>query len=200
MRVAWLIVLLCLAAIVQAQTAPKNDADKELEKLLGRSLQSKPSQEKSGLQECQELLQQWQDWYGSNIPVHKQLMADYATLSDSYYQLKDRNEHLEGAVRSIDRKVFCGFAGVGVGVFLAFMALRAIRRWWPVSKQRRQLITLLLVASWVTIAALIGLSDPRLSYHPVNLALSVFVYSLPALTFGSVAVWWFGRTKPEILW
>ena len=127
--------------------------------------------------------QEWEEWYEA-----------------TWGPMKAENDRLHAENSQTALRIFLIFAGIGAGASSAWGALKAIRRWWPVSKQRRQLITLLFMAAWVTTAAVIGLSDSRLAFHPVNLVLSVFVYSLPALTFGSVAVWWFGRTKPEILW
>ena len=127
--------------------------------------------------------QQWQEWYDEN-----------------WAPMKAENDKLHAENSQIALRIFLLFAGIGAGLAFAWAALKAIRRWWPMSKTRRVLITLLLMAAWVSVAAAVGLSDARLSAHPVNLVSSVFVYSLPALTFGSVAVWWFGRTKPEILW
>ena len=193
MRAAWLLVVMVLAVGAQVSKTPEQEA----EKILGRPLNGKPA---STVQQCQAQVKEWQDWYERNIPIHTQLRADYAQLSDKYDGVKAENDRLNAENSQVGFRIFVLFAGIGAGLSLAWVSGKAIRHWWPMSKQRRQLITLLLMAAWVTVAAVLALSDSRLSSHPVNLVLSVFVYSLPALTFGGVAVWWFGRTKPEIMW
>jgi len=55
---------------------------------------------------------------------------------------------------------------------------------------------LVMGAAWVSVVALIAASDSRFSYHPVSSALRVGVWSLPALVFGAVAFWWFGKKHP----
>jgi len=62
-----------------------------------------------------------------------------------------------------------------------------IRRWLP-TPERKQLATLLLVAVWVSLAALAELSGPGRS----SLG-QVLIGSLPAVLFGGVFFWWFGR-------
>jgi hypothetical protein len=70
----------------------------------------------------------------------------------------------------------------------------------PLTREKKQLLVLTVGAGWVTVAG-IGVSDSNLSNHPVNLFLTVVVYSLPALTFGGIGFWWFGKTeKPTIVW
>jgi len=127
----------------------------------------------------------------------------YVELQARNDQLFAQKENLQREIQRNDRdmatRVFVAFGAIGFGLFMAWGILRAIKKWWPISNRRRQLITLLLMATWVTVAAAVAANDARLTYHPVNLTLSVFVYSLPALAFGGIGVWWFGRTKPEVL-
>jgi hypothetical protein len=149
----------------------------------------------STLQECQAHFHQCSHdlseiraWADLNYPIGQRLEVE--------------NEQLRRQATKTDMvRVFIVIAALGFGVFMAWAALKAICRWWPISKQRRQLITLLLMATWVTVAAFVAAAgDAKPSFHPVNLVLTVFVYSLPALAFGWIGVWWFGRTKPEVMW
>jgi hypothetical protein len=187
------IVVLCLACVAQDSPKLTETPEQQLNRLLGREV--KP--DSAPLNECLSTLRQWENWSKVNLPICQKWNADNDELIARNQVLAD---DLANQNREIGTRIFTGCVGLGFGMFLAFRAIKAIRRWWPSSKQRRQLITLLLMATWVTIAAVVALSDSRLSYHPVNLAFSVLVYSLPALAFGGVGVWWFGRTKPEILW
>jgi hypothetical protein len=175
---------MCLACLAYAQDLKKSptEIDRELEQAIGRPL---PNQA-SDLEQCQVRVREWETWAAQNMPICQQWERENSQI---------HRENLEIKVR-----IGVAFAGLGAGLFLAFMALKAIRRWWPQSKTRRQLITLLLMAAWVTVVSVVAISDVALSHHPINLAVMVFVYSLPALAFGGVGVWWFGRTKPEILW
>jgi hypothetical protein len=139
---------------------------------------------------CQARVQQLQQWIDTYYPIGQRLEAENKQLKQDMEE-KDAGRYLLSGL---------GIAIGGGFLYAIYRGIKRMIRWWPQSKQRRQLVILLLMATWITVAAMIALSDSRLSYHPVNLVLSVFVYSLPALSFGSVAVWWFGRTKPEVLW
>jgi len=92
-------------------------------------------------------------------------------------------------------RIGIAFVALGAGIFVAFMLLKALVRAWPSSPAKKQLVVLSLGALWVSSAAVIGASDPRLSIHPVNLAFTVGVYSLPAVLFAGVAFWWFEQQK-----
>jgi hypothetical protein len=181
-----LIALLCPLAYTQdtlsrppenmPQGLPPITTFKDLDEFLAKPL--------SDRDKCESRVFQWQEWYGQNMPVIERLQTDLAVLRDSKRELR------------ID--IFLGSLAIGSGCAFAWVIMRAFRRWWPVSKQRRQLITLLLVATWVTVTVGVTTGSPALAHHPVNLAISVLIYSLPALLFGGVGVWWFGRTS-EIL-
>jgi hypothetical protein len=196
MRCILLVVLVpCLVCVAQNVPNPPETPEQQLDKLLGRHVAPDPSE--LNLKECQDEMWQWSAWAKTDNAL-------YSELRNNYDQLYAENQSLQGVKYRRDEEIgiqtLLTLAAVGFGAFMAWGVVKAIRRWWPSSKQRRQLITLLLMATWVTVAAVVALSDSRLSYHPVNLAFSVLVYSLPALAFGGVGVWWFGRTKPEILW
>jgi hypothetical protein len=147
------------------------------------------------LAECQDYGLQWQAWYAHNAP----LLADYAALNTRYRDLELENERLAGTAAEIRLRISIAFASIGAGLFLAFLVSRGVRRTWPLSFEHKQLAVLLIVAAWVSVAALILVSDSRFSYHPVSSALRVGVWSLPALVFGSVAFWWFGKKHPKRL-
>jgi hypothetical protein len=144
------------------------------------------------LAECQEYGLQWQAWYAHNARD----LADYAALTSRYRAMEFENERLAGSASEIRLRIFIAFASVGAGLFVAFLVSRGVRRAWPLSFEHKQLAVLLMVAAWVSVTALIAVSDSRFSYHPVNSAFRVGVWSLPALVFGAVAFWWFGKKHP----
>ena len=65
------------------------------------------------------------------------------------------------------------------------------------SNRRNALAVLILGSVWITAAALIAVNDSDLSKHPVNMLFTVLVYSLPALLFGGVGFWWFGKENSK---
>jgi len=180
--------LLCLCR-ASAQTAPPPlHAIEDVDRFLAGSTLKECQ---GHFHECEQNLSDLQEWAGRNYPIGQRLAAENEQL---------RARAVSEGKAEVRLRIFIGFGGVGFGLFFAWATVKAIRRWWPSSKQRRQLITLLLMAAWVTVVAAVGIGDSALAHHPINLAVSVFVYSIPALAFGGVGVWWFGRTKPEILW
>ncbi|MGH9564683.1 MAG: hypothetical protein ACRD4F_07300, partial [Candidatus Angelobacter sp.] len=63
---------------------------------------------------------------------------------------------------------------------------------------RKQLAIMTLAALWIIIAGALLLSDNDLNKHPVNLLVSLFICSLPAVLFGGIALWWL-KQKPALL-
>jgi hypothetical protein len=140
---------------------------------------------KQSLARCSDRVQEWQDTWDSYKPFCEQLKTENATLK------RDAN--------SAPEQIFVAFAAVGFGAFLAYLVSRGVWRVWPLSFEHKQLAVLVLAAGWVSIAALIAASDSRFSYHPMSSALKVGVWSIPALVFGAVAFWWFGKKHPSRL-
>lgn len=151
------------------------------------------------LSECQAYALEWQAWYKYNGPICERLRTDYAALVDRHRETQAENERLSGGAAEIRLRIFVAFVAVGFGAFLAFLVSRGVRRAWPLSFEHKQLAVLVMVAAWISIAALIAVSDSRFSYHPVNSAFRVGVWSLPALVFGAVGFWWFGKKHPRRL-
>jgi hypothetical protein len=127
------------------------------------------------LTECQAYAMQWQQWYKQNEALNNQIQGNYATLSNGYSQLKVENERLPAGNFENRLRIFIAFLAIGAGLFLVWTCLKAIRHWWPLSRQRQLLITLLLTATWVSVAAVIAANDSHLAAHPINLTASVFV-------------------------
>lgn len=123
--------------------------------------------------------EQWQAWYDQNwLPV------------------KAENDRLSNVNREIRLRMGIAFGAIGFGLFMAFLVARGVRRAWPPSFEHKQLAVLVMVAAWVSIAALVAVSNSRFWYHPISSAFGVGVWSLPALVFGAVAFWWFGKKHP----
>ena len=63
----------------------------------------------------------------------------------------------------------------------------------PRASRTKQLVVLLLVASWCTICCLYVLFDPWMSRRPLEAAATVLFSSAPAVIFGSVYFWWVSK-------
>lgn len=147
------------------------------------------------LGDCQTRVVKWQDWYNRNINEYNdrydKLMQDFSTE-------RLRNKDLQEDLASLREDSFFGGLGIGCGAFLVFIALRwvkQLKRLSPISPAKRQLTVMILAATWITVAGFVAQQQPQLTMHPVNMAFTVGVYSLPALLFGGIAVWWFGKAK-----
>ncbi|SRR5216684_1045268 len=186
-RLAWG-TLLCLAVTAAGQQ-PKEFSDLDKCNMVSKALYrlsvnhaakiDQLQQENAALRTKNE---QWQAWYDEN-----------------WLPAKAENDRLSNVNREIKFRVGLAFAAIGFGLFLAFLVGRGVRRVWPLSFEHKQLAVLVMVGVWVSVAALVAVSDSRFSYHPVSSAFGVGVWSLPALVFGAVAFWWFGKKHPRRL-
>jgi hypothetical protein len=64
---------------------------------------------------------------------------------------------------------------------------------------KKQLLVLVIVAVWVnvvTLTAIVMEVSGNWSLSWTEVAVRVLLYSVPALSFGPVAFWWFGRKTP----
>jgi|ERR1035438_7848437 hypothetical protein len=156
------------------------------------------------LAECEAKEQEWEQWSASNVPKCKAAMKDADRLEGENATLRFSNEALEHT--RIRGDIGTAGVGIGIGVFGAFWLVRGLRRLWQrkrlgpkplLTPTQKQLIALILGAIWVSVAAMIGANDDALSKHPVNLLFTVLVYSLPALSFGWIGFWWFGKEKEK---
>jgi len=161
LRAVSLVVVLLLSPIGVSQTGGKAISTADLDKFLAQGGPDK-------LAQCTARVQQWQDFYDTYKPFCE--------------QLKTENETLRHDIPETRLRIFIAFAAVGFGVFLAFLVSRGVRRVWPLSFEHKQLAVLVMVAAWVSIAALVAVRDSRFWYHPVNSAFGVGVWSLPALS------------------
>jgi hypothetical protein len=178
LRAAPLVLVLLLCCVGVSQTGGKAISRADLDKFLAQGGPDK-------LAQCTARVQEWQDFYDSYKPFCEQLKMENATL---------RHDIPETRMR-----IFIGFGAVGFGAFMAFLVSRGVRRVWPLSFEHKQLAVLVMVAAWVSVAALVAVGNSRFWYHPVSSAFGVGVWSLPALVFGAVAFWWFGKKHPRRL-
>jgi len=181
-----LLLLLCTSMAQNASSsAPSIKSAADLDKFLAGN----------SLKDCQANFATLQNWANANYDRAQSLQVENTRL----------RRELASETKRGDR-MFLGFLGAGVGLYCTWLAsylLRLVvasaRRSWPVSKQKRQLIVLLMIASWMSIVSVLASNNEGLAGHPINLAVWILVYSVPALSFGGIAVWWFGRSKPEVL-
>jgi len=61
---------------------------------------------------------------------------------------------------------------------------------------RKQLVALLLATIWINGVALWVLTSTPFLEWPEK-TLKILIYSIPALSFGGVAFWWFGKVKDK---
>lgn len=62
-------------------------------------------------------------------------------------------------------------------------------------KDKKRFVVLLLAAGWIMIAGFVSYSDfvPYEEHATGHTVFQFFVYSLPAILFGGVLFWWFGK-------
>jgi ABC-type dipeptide/oligopeptide/nickel transport system permease component len=185
-RIVLLLAVLVLAGCTLAQTAKsppgKIISFEDLDKFLaGRTL---PECQKN-FHECESKLTDLKSWADRNYPIGQQLAAENEQL---------RSELARNTATWL--RVCIIFAALGFGIFMAFLVSRGVRRAWPLSFEHKQLAVLLLVAAWITVAVVFAVSDSRFWVHPMSSAFGVGVWSIPALVFGAVAFWWFGKKHP----
>jgi hypothetical protein len=129
-------------------------------------------------------VQQWKDWSASAVPAFNDMKAE--------------NQRLENLARIRMIAVSSLGFGIGIALFCSWLFWRWFRQVRPIPTAKKQLAILLLTATWITACVFIALSDGTLSTHPINMAVIVFMYSLPAILFGGIAVGWIGR-KSEVI-
>lgn len=144
------------------------------------------------LQNCEADLKKWNDWHTSN----KDALDEYEKNSESCIEVaqsKKTEERIQTAI-----EYFSFAAGIVVSLFLVWRIGLAVRRFFqkrPFTPERKQLVALIIASLWASGAVVISLNEPDLTRHPVNLLATVFVLSLPAILFGAVSFWWFGKAK-----
>ncbi len=146
------------------------------------------------LQNCEADLKKWNDWHTSN----KDALDEYEKNSRSCIEVVQSKKTEERIQTTIGYFSFA--AGIVVSLFLIWRIAAAGKRFFqrrPFTPERKQLVTLLIASLWASAAAAICINNDALIKHPVNLLATVFVLSLPALLFGAVSFWWFGKAKRE---
>jgi hypothetical protein len=127
----------------------------------------------------------------SRVANADRLDSENAKLRLDNAGLHSENDSLQE--RRIEFNLVTAAVGIGIGLFLAFLVARGIKRAWQLSARGKQLAFMVCGAVWMTVAALVAVNSGDLSEHPVNMLFTVLVYSLPAFAFGGIGFWWFGR-------
>jgi hypothetical protein len=161
--------------------------------------------ERNRLRETDAAARKWEEWAKENVPKHEKLLADYDEMRRKHDDLATDNfvlkEKMEALSSVPGQWIFWISAGLGIGLFTAFMIFKAFKRGWALigrtfvsSPAKKQLFVLIVGATWISVATLLALSvNNDLSAHPINLLATVGVYSLPAILFGGVCFWWIGK-------
>ena len=95
--------------------------------------------------------------------------------------------------REVRLRIFIAFTGVGAGLLVTILVFRQVKHAWSASPAGKQLMVMVLGATWISAVALIEANNEHLSGHPLNLAFAVAVYSIPAVLFSGIGMWWLGK-------
>jgi len=145
------------------------------------------------MQDCQQRIKQWESWYAENGPVQAHLQADYNQLTEQNLLLESRLE----ALRSERNQTMITYMSLGAGFFAALVIWRLLTALRPFTPVTKQLVVFLMGAGWVSLAALLSGANAQLRIHPANWALAVALYSLPAILFCAIGLWWFAKERSE---
>lgn len=145
------------------------------------------------LQDCQLRVKQWEAWSAQTGSFESRLQSDNQQLTERNLLLESRLASL----RSERNKTIITYMAFGAGFFVALMVWRILLALRPLTSILKQLVVLLLGAAWVTIAALLAAVNPQLVAHPANWAFVVSIYSIPAILFCAIGMWWFAKEKSE---
>lgn len=94
--------------------------------------------------------------------------------------------------------VFVAFFATGLGIGAITMLALFLKR-LKLPGIRKQLITVIVCSCWIIAVGWLLASDGALSRHPINLIVLLLIYSLPAVLFGSIVLWWLARTNAGVL-
>lgn len=126
-------------------------------------------------------------------------LSDRDLLGARTYELKACTAENAGLRQQLDDRhqqegiALAAFFGLGFGLAAAVLGLKHIIHLWSLSVLGKQFVAMLAAATWVSTVVFLQASDKALSSRPISVALSVFVYSLPAILFSGIAVWWLRR-------
>jgi hypothetical protein len=143
---------------------------------------------------------EWQQWYNGNIAVFGDLRGSNIRLEQENSESNSENSKLRNKLRLAEPvEVFIGLLGLGAGIGTIFplgkWLLRASRSLLTLSPEKKKLLLLIGGAAWISVVVLIVSQQQILYLHPVNLLAAVVVYSIPAILFDGIALWWLGSTK-----
>jgi hypothetical protein len=154
--------------------------------------------------------------YGQGVPQdYAQSAFWYEKAANNKYRSMEEDEEAKEALETfaaIDKSkrgqllrfnfvvlgYLSGLAGLG------FVVVRYRRKFISYSKslvprstRAKQLAVLFPVASWCSACCLYQVLDPMLMRHPINAAVTALLFSVPALIFGAISLWWLsqGRNK-----
>jgi hypothetical protein len=184
MKISLYALLLCLLSppcISQGNTSSLTPEQQN--KMLREACTDTGVQLIAELHECQEKLQQWKDWGAENVPKHEALLRDYDELK--------RQKTFGFYTAAITIAILA--VGIGLGIGLLNRLVQVCKRLAP-SKAKKQLTVMIACSIWLSVAATVLASDSNLSKYPISLLVSVFIYSLPAILFGGIALWWLTRS------
>src|SRR5258708_3508285 len=150
---------------------------------------------KMDLKLCRKDLKNSQDWVNENYPKHQQLIRDFDKLQYEYAESSRRLNSVKLLAIAFGSLGFG--AGIGLGIGVLWLAIKAIRKARPFSKERKQLFALLVVAAWISVAAVVMSGDAP--QHPIAAGVYTLIASLPAVSFGSVLIWWFRNNPKTVL-
>jgi hypothetical protein len=189
-----------LERLIGRHEKPQETIDQEVERILGRPFGShssavKPLPGAAELSACQAKVKEWDDWAAVNVPRAKSYYDANLVLEADNERLLGTNQSLTEDLAKNRPVVFFEFCGIGAGSVVALVTLWILWRKWRLSPTGKQLGVLMLGAAWMTVAVFVALNESTLAAHPINLAVTVVVYSLPAILFAGIAFWWFEKAK-----
>jgi hypothetical protein len=185
--------LLCLCVLALATCSAQQGHD-DPNPATDETQQKAEPQQTSDLHQCRDKVKQWEDWAAENMPIHEALVRDFDALQAENRILKEELG-TQGNVKFI--AILLLGTGIGFGIGLLWIAIRALRRMRPFSKERKQFLTLLVSAAWISFAAVMAMNN--IGTHPLTQVVAAFLFSLPAVTFGSILFWWFGKKTSATL-
>jgi hypothetical protein len=138
-----------------------------------------------------EMEQQNVDLAEKNRELLNQAVYWQQEASRLEYQQKNslRNAEAEGVA----------IGSAAAGIFLLGWCLRKIWLWVrPGICKRAQLLTLLGVALWCSVCAVLQVVSSGFAYHPISALVTAVLMSAPGALFGGVSFWWFSPWRPRI--
>lgn len=189
-----MIVLLCLICMaVPTITLPQQEQPGKSADLKQQFQEAFCQIRSNELKDCQDHLQQWQTRWDQIVYKNEALSAEKEELRNEIADLKN-DDH---SSVSFTQYLGLGF-GLGIGAGVVVVLVLFWRRLKPTSP-KKQLAVLVFCSAWIVVTGMVMEADSTLNKHPINLLVSIFVYSLPALLFTAVSLWWLKRTSADVV-